>query len=102
MSDASARDELINKKIELSEQRIETRLVGIEGKLDRVLDRVADATSAANRAQEAANEARKAAIVTRWNVVFFVITGVAVILAVMALGVQMLDLATGLFSAGKG
>jgi hypothetical protein len=109
---ARERDELFDKKIELAEQRIETRLVAIESKLDRVLDRLNAAVEAseragrsAERAEERADEARRAAGTVLWNIV---VTGLAVagILfvawALWAQGVQMVADLVSLFSQQGG
>lgn len=68
--------ELTDAKLEAVEARVETRLTGIEGKIDRLLDRVEASVTAAKEAKSEATLAKTAAGNTKWNILF---TGLAVV-----------------------
>lgn len=79
-------------KLEAVEARLETRLMGIDGKLDRLFDRV---DYAANQAREA----RSAATNIKWNILFTAIGSIAVLFAAFALWAQGVEMVGALLSA---
>lgn len=93
--------ELTDAKLEAVEARMETRLVGIESKLDRLLDRVEVAVKAAGEAKEEATQARVAAGNTKWNILFTGFTVLALLLAMWAIWNQGMELVAGILSANS-
>ena len=103
------RDKLYDTKLQLVEQRIETRLIGIEAKIEKILDRV-DASSrfsqraeeAANRAEERADQARSAALNTRWNIFATALGMLAVLFAAWAVWTSGMQLIADLVQRATG
>ena len=79
-SETPSREE-VDAKLEAVEARLETRLVSIDGKLDRIVDRVEIAVDAARAASLAAST-------IKWHIFFSFVGGIAIILAIWALWAQ--------------
>ena len=92
------REEIV-ARIEASEARVEARLTGLDGKLDRLFDRVEVAITEANRAGGLAEDARKAALSTKWNILFTALGVVAVLVAAFALWAQGVEMVSGILGA---
>lgn len=90
--------ELTDAKLEAVEARVEARLAGIEGKIDRILDRVEASVTAAGEAKEEARLAKTAAGNTKWNILFTGLTVLALLLAMWAIWNQGMELVAGMFS----
>lgn len=82
-----------------AEARAETREVGMNAKLDRLLDKVDMLTAQSAKTEAAAEDAKKATVTTRWNVLAIIISSVlglvAIVLAVNALMVSTAEMAAG-------
>lgn len=88
-------------KLEAAEARLEARLVGIDGKLDRLFDRVELAINQAGEAKAAAEGAKSAASATKWNILFTALGTVAVLVAMYAIMMQAMDMVGTLLSAAR-
>jgi hypothetical protein len=108
MSDIT-REEM-DAKLEAAEARVETKLVGIDGKIDRLSDQLSSAMSqvslelrttreAAERGESASNEARKAASQVKWNILFTAIGVLAVAIAFWGIWMQGMEMIGTLISA---
>lgn len=94
--------ELTDAKLEAVEARVEARLVGIEGKIDRLLDRVEASVDASKEAKVEAGLAKTAAGNIKWNILFTGLTVLALLLATWAIWNQGMELVAGLLSAPSG
>jgi len=99
MADPVTRDELL-AHLSAVEARSEIRQVALEGKLDRVLDQVEYLTGKVGEVKAAAEAATAETKMTRWNIVILVVTLFATILALIALGRDILETAKTLFDMG--
>ncbi len=86
-------------KLEATEARLQTFLVGLDGKLDRVLDRLNVVGEEAHDARTAAYEARNAAANVKWNILFAALGSIALMLAVWAIWTQGMEMIGTLLSA---
>ncbi|WP_323795023.1 hypothetical protein [Nisaea sp.] len=105
--------EEIDAKLAAVEARVEAKLVGIDGKLDRIVDQIANSVSATNQkidllsekvstAGDDAREAKKAAGDIKWHVLYTALGVVAVIFAMWAVWAQGIEMVAGLFEGIKG
>lgn len=83
-------------KIALVEQRLETKLVSIDAKLDRLFDSLSYVGEQAKEAKEAAQEARTAATNVKWNIAFAALGTVAILLAMWGIWAQGVEMVAGL------
>lgn len=105
--------EEIDAKLAAVEARVEAKLVGIDGKLDRIVDQIASSVFATNQkidllsekvsnAGDDAREAKKAAGDIKWHVLYTALGVVAVIFAMWAVWAQGIEMVAGLFGGIKG
>ena len=102
--------EEIDAKLAATEARIETKLTALESKFDLIATKIDYAINqiatsqvaiqkTADRSEEAANRAEEITRSTRWNMVFLSLAVVASVIATLAFGAQMFDVATNLIQA---
>ena len=82
-SDSPSREE-VNAKLEAVEARVDTKLVVMDSKLDRIVDLVNVSIQASKRAENSADEAKKSASNLKWNISFTAITTVGLVVAIGA------------------
>lgn len=85
-----------NAKLEAVEARLETKLVGIDGKLDRLADQLAGVAASATEAKTAAERARDVAGNIKWNIAFTALALIGVIFAMWTIWAQAVEMTKGL------
>lgn len=88
--------EEIDAKLAAVEARLEARLVGIDGKLDRISDSLLTVTSKSQEAKEAADRASSAASSVKWNILFTALAVLGVIAAMWAIWAQGIEMVSGI------
>ncbi len=88
-------------KLEAVEARLETRLVSIDGKLDRLFDKVELAVGQSAEARTAANDARKAATEIKWHIIFTALATLGILLAAWAIWAQGVEMVGTLLSTPR-
>ena len=88
-------------KLGTVEARLDARLVGIDGKLDRLFDRVEVSVEQSKEAKAAAEGAKAAASQTKWNILFTAIGALAVLFAAWAIWAQGVEM-VGTLLIGSG
>lgn len=106
MSDPTREE--FDAKLEATEARLETRLVSIDGKLDRLFDRVEESVrtshrteDASHRAENAAIDAWKAASNVKWNILFTALGTIGLIIAIWAVWTQGIEMIGTILSVPK-
>ena len=94
--------EVTDAKLQTVEARVEARLVGIEGKLDRLLDRVEASVEAAKEAKAEASLAKTAAGNTKWNILFTGLAVAGLVYTLFQVYTASIDNMTGLISTLTG
>ena len=102
-TDTPSREE-VAAKLESVEARVDSKLVLIDSKLDRLFDFVKDhmaaSIQASERAEKAANEAKQSASSIKWHILFTAIGILGVLYATWAIWSQGMELVVGLLGAG--
>ncbi len=96
--------EEFDAKLMATEERLNGRLIAIDGKLDRLFDRIEVAVQSSERASNYAEDARKAAADTKWNILFTALGVVGVLFAAWALwaqGIEMMSALLGIEIGGQ-
>jgi len=97
MSDQT--QELVDAKLATVEAKLESRLVGIEGKLDRMFDRLDVVARDATEAKDAANRASVAVLNIKWHILFAALGTLGLLLAAWALWAQGVDMMSGFYES---
>ena len=92
--------EEIDAKLAAVEARIEARLVGIDGKLDRITDQIVTMASQVKESKEAASGAKDAVNSMKWHTLATVLGAVAIILAMWTIWAQGMEFVAALMSQG--
>lgn len=90
MSDPTREE--FDAKLEATEARLETRLVSIDGKLERLFDRVEESVRTSHRAEDAAIRAALAASSMKWNIFFTALGTIGVLFAAWAIWMQGMEM----------
>lgn len=91
--------EEFDAKLGMVEARLDVKLAGIEGKLDRLSDQIGFVLTATNEAKAASFDARQAASNVKWNIAFTALAVIAVILALWGVWVQGVEMVGTLLGA---
>lgn len=91
--------EEFDAKLGMVEARLDVKLAGIEGKLDRLSDQIGFVLTATNEAKAASFDARQAASNVKWNIAFTALAVIAVILALWGVWVQGVEMVETLLGA---
>jgi len=75
--------EEMNAKIEAVEARLETRIIQIDSKIDRVLDQLSHTSTTLRETKEEARLAKVAASGLKWNIGFIVLTAAVAVMTVV-------------------
>lgn len=102
--------EEIDAKLAAVEARLETKLVGIDGKLDRLADQITMSSSSVTSkletvaeqtkdARDSARQAQSAASGIKWHIIYTAIGVIAIIVAMWGIWTQGIEMVTGLVGA---
>jgi len=93
--------EIISDKIQVSEARLDTKLVGLEAKMDRLIDKVDTAVTASKEAKQAAEGAHTASSNIKWNIFFTAVATIGLLATFWALTMQGMDFISSLLTAAQ-